>query len=95
MSHFYGTVQGNRGEATRGGSKNSGMDTATASWEGSVQVHGHGIMKRKVKIGLLFLFVHGKVLVIMFNYIEARFLEKMHKNMFNTRKQNETYCKKM
>ena len=36
MSHFYGTVQGNRGEATRGGSKNSGLITHTASWSGSV-----------------------------------------------------------
>ena len=39
MSHFYGTVQGNRGEATRGGSKNSGLTTNTASWEGAVMSH--------------------------------------------------------
>ena len=38
MSHFYGILVGNRGEATRCGSKESGVRTATASWEGSVRV---------------------------------------------------------
>jgi len=37
MSHFYGTVQGNRGEASRGGSKDSGMETYCASWSGAVR----------------------------------------------------------
>jgi hypothetical protein len=37
MSHFYGICQGNRGEVTRCGSKNSGFDTVAASWEGSVR----------------------------------------------------------
>jgi hypothetical protein len=36
MSHFYGTLQGNRGEGTRGGTKASGMTTYCASWEGAV-----------------------------------------------------------
>lgn len=36
MSHFYGTLQGNRGEATRQGSKKSGIETSTASWEGAI-----------------------------------------------------------
>jgi len=36
MSRFYGTVQGNRGEASRGGSKESGMVTWCASWEGAI-----------------------------------------------------------
>ena len=38
MSHFYGCVQGNRGEATRGGSKNSGYYTIAASWDGAIEV---------------------------------------------------------
>lgn len=38
MSHFYGTLQGSRGKATRCGTKNSGMDVTAASWEGAVQV---------------------------------------------------------
>lgn len=38
MSHFYGTVQGNRGEGTRCGSKESGMHVYCASWDGAVQV---------------------------------------------------------
>lgn len=36
MSHFYGVVQGNRGDAHRGGSKSSGMNTTCASWDGCV-----------------------------------------------------------
>lgn len=38
MSHFYGTLQGNRGEATRCGSKSSGVVTYAASWQGAVRV---------------------------------------------------------
>ncbi len=39
MSHFYGTLQGNRGEVTRTGSKNSGITTYSASWDGAIRVH--------------------------------------------------------
>ena len=38
MSHFYGTLKGNRGKATRQGSKASGVVTYTASWKGAVRV---------------------------------------------------------
>ena len=38
MSHFYGTTQGSRGQATRCGTKNSGQDSIAASWEGCVAV---------------------------------------------------------
>jgi hypothetical protein len=38
MSHFYGTLQGMRGEATRCGSKDSGIDTVAASWKGAIRV---------------------------------------------------------
>ena len=38
MSHFYGYVRGSRGDATRGGSKNSGYVATAASWQGSVRV---------------------------------------------------------
>jgi hypothetical protein len=37
MAHFYGTAEGNRGKATRCGSKNSGMVTYCASWKGAVK----------------------------------------------------------
>jgi len=37
MSHFYGTVKGTRGEATRCGSKKSGMLTYCASWKGAIR----------------------------------------------------------
>jgi hypothetical protein len=39
MSHFYGTLQGNRGEATRCGHKTSGITVTGASWDGCVQTH--------------------------------------------------------
>lgn len=38
MSHFYGTLTGNRGTATRCGSLDSGITTHAASWEGAVRV---------------------------------------------------------
>lgn len=37
MSHFYGTVRGSRGEASRTGGKGSGMNTVAASWSGAVE----------------------------------------------------------
>lgn len=39
MSHFYGTVQGNRGEATRCGHKSSGLTTEAAGWHGCIKTH--------------------------------------------------------
>ncbi len=39
MSHFYGVLSGQAGNATRCGSKNSGLNTIAASWSGSVRVH--------------------------------------------------------
>jgi hypothetical protein len=39
MSHFYGTIEGSgKTESTRGGSKNSGLITVAASWQGAVSV---------------------------------------------------------
>jgi hypothetical protein len=38
MAHFYGTIQGSRGQATRCGTKSSDLETVAASWEGSVHV---------------------------------------------------------
>ena len=38
MSQFYGTLQGNRGKASRHGSKSSGITTYAASWGGAVRV---------------------------------------------------------
>jgi hypothetical protein len=38
MSHFYGVIQGNRGDATRGGSKGSGLTATAASWAGAIRV---------------------------------------------------------
>ena len=38
MAHFYGILTGSRGRATRCGTKNSGLTTCAASWEGAVQV---------------------------------------------------------
>lgn len=38
MAHFYGILQGARGQATRCGTRTSGMDMTAASWEGAVSV---------------------------------------------------------
>lgn len=37
MSHFYGVLKGSRGEATRCGTKVSGLRVTAASWEGAVR----------------------------------------------------------
>ena len=39
MSEFYGVLQGNRGETTRGGSKKSGIQAALNSWQNRVRVN--------------------------------------------------------
>ncbi len=36
MAHFYGTLHGARGLATRCGTANSGMRATVASWDGAV-----------------------------------------------------------
>lgn len=33
MAHFYGSIQGNRGEATRTGAKTSGMLSEAKGWD--------------------------------------------------------------
>ena len=38
MSHFYGTIQGNRGKATRLGHQATGLETIAAGWRGAVYV---------------------------------------------------------
>ena len=46
MAHFYGTLRGARGPATRCGSKGSGLEVTAASWEGCLTIRlwhdGHG-----------------------------------------------------
>lgn len=37
MAHFYGTLQGARGEASRLGHASSGLQTVAASWQGAVK----------------------------------------------------------
>jgi len=37
MSHFYGKLLGNRGEATRCGTQGSGMLTHCAGWQGAIR----------------------------------------------------------
>ena len=40
MSQFYGTVTGQgKTTATRRGSKNSGITTVAATWDGAIRVH--------------------------------------------------------
>ena len=39
MAHFYSVIQGNRGKATRCGSKSSGITATAASWGGAITVY--------------------------------------------------------
>ena len=39
MSHFYGTLEGSRGKATRCGTKSSGMVSEAAGWKGVIRVY--------------------------------------------------------
>jgi len=41
MAHFYGTLQSNRGPASRLGTKKSQMVTYCASWEGAICCHAY------------------------------------------------------
>ncbi len=41
MSHFYGTLQGSRGQATRCGTRVSGVTTVAASWAGAVRCEAY------------------------------------------------------
>ena len=38
MAHFRGTVRGDRGDASRCGSKRSGLEVIAASWHGAIRV---------------------------------------------------------
>jgi|ETNvirnome_2_130_1030620.scaffolds.fasta_scaffold03350_6 hypothetical protein len=38
MSHFYASIQGNKGEATRCGTKGSGIQSHIRGWDSGVQV---------------------------------------------------------
>mgnify|MGYP001598349603 CR=1 FL=1 len=50
MAHFYGTVQGFRGEASRLGSLESGMEVYCASWNGAVRCKAWYNSKKKIDI---------------------------------------------
>jgi hypothetical protein len=41
MSHFYASIQGNRGEATRCGTKGSGIEGHIRGWNSGIAVEGH------------------------------------------------------
>ena len=38
MAHFWSRIRGARGEASRCGTRDSGMESVVASWEGAVSV---------------------------------------------------------
>jgi len=53
MAHFMGTTQGMRGEASRLGSRDSGLRTCAASWQGSVRTYLYeedGVDKAKITL---------------------------------------------
>jgi hypothetical protein len=38
MSHFYGVLQGSRGQATRCGTERSGLEVTAAGWDGALTI---------------------------------------------------------
>ena len=53
MSHFYGSMQGNKGEATRCGTKKSGIECHVRGWEIGVKVsceYNHDTEKNEIYI---------------------------------------------
>lgn len=41
MSRFYASIQGNRGEATRQGTEESGIVGHIRGWDAGIRVHGY------------------------------------------------------
>ena len=41
MAQFYAQIQGNRGSATRGGSKDSGIQGHIRGWNSGIRVEGY------------------------------------------------------
>ena len=41
MSHFYGNMQGSRGETTRCGTKHSGHACHIRGWDSGIRVYAH------------------------------------------------------
>lgn len=50
MAEFYGRLQGNRGEATRCGSKESGISATVESWKTVIRTRHHDGEHRGVRI---------------------------------------------
>ena len=49
MSHFYGSIKGTRGEATRCGDKRSGYKATIAGWGGAIQIH----LTHRIRVGVI------------------------------------------
>jgi len=44
MAHFYGTLQGSKGQATRQGNRHSGISTSCQGWSCGIDVLGNSSM---------------------------------------------------
>ena len=53
MSHFYGSMQGSRGEVTRQGGKNGGISAHVRGWDFGVRVEMRHIDGRDVAVIVL------------------------------------------
>jgi hypothetical protein len=58
MSEFYGRIQGHRGEATRCGSKTSGITTVAKSWVSAVTTY-YWIEDGKTRVRIAVTKEHG------------------------------------
>jgi hypothetical protein len=63
MAEFYGTIRGNRGKATRTGSKNSGIITSAETWRRKVVVEINPDKSCTVKL----LTKQGSLLKVLFS----------------------------
>lgn len=59
MSHFYGALKGNRGEAIRLGTIKSGMHTTCASWQGAVTCRAYVDADERDCVAIYFTRWHG------------------------------------
>jgi hypothetical protein len=73
MAALYGRLQGNRGEATRTGSKDSGIQATLETWEGKVRVDldadGKFVVSLAEKHGSPVAILQGNVNRRVFGYV--------------------------
>lgn len=86
MSHFYGGVQGGKGEATRCGFKNSGIRAYIKTWSTIMNISLH----HSEDDGKNYYTVMGVTFLEEDGYAMAQILEEGAKHYYEMRKELET-----